>query len=53
MLRIYFTNHDVEGMFDQLEPLHEMMKKVPNLLYVYSTIHQDSHCILNYGDNTN
>jgi len=30
--RIYFTNNDVEGMFAQLEPLHEMMRKGPETL---------------------
>eukprot|EP00494_Astrolonche_serrata_P002244 UN02250 len=30
--RIYFTNHDVEGMFAQLEPLHAMMRKGPQTL---------------------
>jgi FKBP12-rapamycin complex-associated protein len=27
--RLYFGNRDVEGMFKKLQPLHEMLDKVP------------------------
>ena len=30
--RLYFVEHDEAGMFDQFEPLHEMLEKGPETL---------------------